>query len=978
MCLPVRSSKPNANGLSRVRRLSTAGECSWRFRQCHPQTEALVACLDAETGKPQWTRRVASTLAGVAEQQNFISHLLLTLGENMVFYIPEFGVVTALNAADGRLLWAVTYPSIPPKASPILEEPRKQGLTPGVFHQGVLYAAPTDSESILAISAKTGVVLWERSIPIHKEQIRHVLGVVKNRLVLSGNNLWILNATTGAILSPAQVPPGFDPEFDGYGRGILAGDSIFWPTRATIEIRNFSGRRTKQPEPHPGGNLAIAGDFLLVAEPRRLVAYSNFAQVRKKQKELISQNPAAAMPRWRLAQVEESAGEFQKALLLYEEAIAKATPADILAGQSLKTLASENRFRLLLRLGNKAMADQSSKQAVAHFREAVAGSPNPLSRASALKLLGTAQVQANQFTEAVQTFQTILNNPALAETPTKDKAEPLGQFAQAQIANLIRKHGRRRVYADFDRLAADKIAAHLKDRDLEGVEHVLQQYPNALVSAETKHQLARLKNEQGDFRQAVLIWRQLLKEPTAAETQRAVLWELASTLERQGDLRPAREIWRQLAREFPSALLPTEEGEQLAKEFVEQHLQTMGYRQLERSAPALPLFRRWERNLKPGSQVVVPQGQPPGPLKACVLIDDRGLICVDTSRGEIRWRKPLNNPVIWASYGPTDLLLGTKNLLLAVALETGQTLWQVPLNDPDEPAPTVRKFQLVADQVLVLRSNQCGSFEIHTGRPIWNFAPLGRLGNIWRADADFTLVQTENPLRVFVLETKTGKQLSEHRPKEPWTSPPVPIQSEHAGNRGFVAAMTNQQIHAFAAYDPQADPKWIYEGPASFANSPPAFWSHGTGLLMQMDGDTLIKLAADSGQTLWFKPLSVFPFPAAANGIILDAPRIYAAENQTLHCWNLKDGRELWKQPLPPAEVWTLKKSGQFLMAAPWHAKSAQSQAIIVRAKTGEPIQQLHVPPEVHELEFRPEGVLVVAKDKLWGWPSQSNPSAEE
>ncbi len=172
----------------------------------HSEFKAIVACLDAETGKPLWTRRVGQAISVPGIQQNFVSHLLVTSGENMVFFMPEFGVVTALDANDGRLLWALTYPSFPPnKDSPVLEKPRRQGLTPSVFHRGVIYAAPTDSESILAISAKTGVLLWERNIPIEKDQIRHVLGVVKNRLILSGNELWILNATTGAIDSPAQV-----------------------------------------------------------------------------------------------------------------------------------------------------------------------------------------------------------------------------------------------------------------------------------------------------------------------------------------------------------------------------------------------------------------------------------------------------------------------------------------------------------------------------------------------------------------------------------------------------------------------------------------------------------------------------------------------------------------------------------------------------------------------------------------------------
>ncbi|MCA9072460.1 MAG: PQQ-binding-like beta-propeller repeat protein, partial [Planctomycetaceae bacterium] len=152
------------------------------------QTEAVLACLDAETGKALWIHPIASTRSSVGEQQNFISHHLVTLGENMLFYMPEFGVVTALDTTTGRQLWAVTYPSLLPKESPILRDPRKQGLTPCVFHEGVLYAAPTDTDTIFAISAKTGLILWEWRIPFLHDQIRHVLGVFDNQLILTGNH----------------------------------------------------------------------------------------------------------------------------------------------------------------------------------------------------------------------------------------------------------------------------------------------------------------------------------------------------------------------------------------------------------------------------------------------------------------------------------------------------------------------------------------------------------------------------------------------------------------------------------------------------------------------------------------------------------------------------------------------------------------------------------------------------------------------
>src|SRR5690606_22987307 len=117
------------------------------------------------------------------------------------------------------------------------------------------------------------------------------------------------------------------------------------------------------------------------------------------------QNPMAAFPRWQLALVEEASGESLAALKNYEEAIANATPRDQIAGRPLKTLASEQRLRLLLRLGKKALKDGVPNQAADHFRDAVRSSENSALRAEALKQLGTAQIQANAIPEAVQTFQ---------------------------------------------------------------------------------------------------------------------------------------------------------------------------------------------------------------------------------------------------------------------------------------------------------------------------------------------------------------------------------------------------------------------------------------------------------------------------------------------------------------------------------------------------------------------------------------------
>ncbi len=107
------------------------------------------------------------------------------------------------------------------------------------------------------------------------------------------------------------------------------------------------------------------------------MAYGNFARLKQKERDLISQNPNAARPRFRLAQVEEASGQWLEALRLYEEALAKATPQDTLAGEPLKPIAAEHRFKLLLRLGKQASGDGFPKKAIGHFEDAVNASTNP-------------------------------------------------------------------------------------------------------------------------------------------------------------------------------------------------------------------------------------------------------------------------------------------------------------------------------------------------------------------------------------------------------------------------------------------------------------------------------------------------------------------------------------------------------------------------------------------------------------------------
>src|SRR5260370_40435567 len=108
-------------------------------------------------------------------------------------------------------------------------------------------------------------------------KLTHLLGVAKGRVVATGDRVLQFDVKTGALVrtwpDSGQVPQGF-------GRGILAGDRIYWPTETEIHVLDqASGLRAEPPIKlkenfqTTGGNLAVGDGFLIVAQANSLVVF---------------------------------------------------------------------------------------------------------------------------------------------------------------------------------------------------------------------------------------------------------------------------------------------------------------------------------------------------------------------------------------------------------------------------------------------------------------------------------------------------------------------------------------------------------------------------------------------------------------------------------------------------------------------------------------------------------------------------------
>jgi len=245
------------------------------MRRSGVQPQAYVACLDAEQGRLRWRRLICSAESPAQGQSEEITHNLLTLDHGTLYYNTNLGAIAAIDARDGQPRWISRYERVEKIEVNDRAKHLYRDLTPCLYDRGVVYVAPADCREILAIDASTGLLIWPAP---HAEDAVHLLGIGGGNLIVSGDKLWWIDARTGKAVRdpfPASPPP------KGFGRGVLAGDNVYWPTQTKICV--FDQKTGKQKSDIElstrgtnisGGNLLVNGDSLLIATSHELLAFS--------------------------------------------------------------------------------------------------------------------------------------------------------------------------------------------------------------------------------------------------------------------------------------------------------------------------------------------------------------------------------------------------------------------------------------------------------------------------------------------------------------------------------------------------------------------------------------------------------------------------------------------------------------------------------------------------------------------------------
>ncbi len=282
------------------------------MRRSDIRPQAHVACFDLPTGRLRWRRFVCAAETPARGSLWEITSNLLTFAGGTIYFNTNLGAVAALSADDGRIAWVTLYPRVRNGSLIRLEPHWQRDLNPCLFDRGKLYVAPADCRQVLAMEAATGQILWpgtragqpvDSRVQDPLDDVVHLLGVAGDCLIAGGHRLYWINLGGERPGQIAHIWPEGSEKL-GFGRGLVTGDSVLFPTREKIYIFDSKTARMKKAIDlaalgAQGGNLLVADGRLLIATATEIIALRRGGGPKKEVRAELTLNTGTQVDRTR-------------------------------------------------------------------------------------------------------------------------------------------------------------------------------------------------------------------------------------------------------------------------------------------------------------------------------------------------------------------------------------------------------------------------------------------------------------------------------------------------------------------------------------------------------------------------------------------------------------------------------------------------------------------------------------------------------
>ena len=977
-------------------------------------TATYVVCLDANTGATRWIRYVCEANANndPLSPTFEIAHRLLTLAGSTLYYQTNLGALAALDVETGGVRWLATYPwagrggvgggfngfgmmggsGTPPT--------QQRDLNPAIVHDGLVIIAPDETPYIFAFNAATGQFVWKTAEIPDDVKLSHLLGVAKGHLIATGDRVLWFDVTTG---KQTNAWPEKTQATQGYGRGLLAGDRVYWPTKTEIHIldqatglRAEAPIRLEQAYGVEGGNLAVGDGYLVVAQANSLVVFCQNSRLIERYRDEIARTPDDALNYFRLAQAAEAIGRENLALESLNLALPRVRTSETIDGTPMVEATREHRRRLLMKLGEKAKLAQKWPEAALRFQEASEAAPRERDRLAAQLELAEIQIASQNPRDAIRTWQRLLADESLRAL-TVDAADGhrtvrADLLIVDRLNAILLEHGRD-LYNEFDMEASDLLARGKSRQDPRLLEDLGRHYPAALVVPAALEILGGLYEKLNQPVDAARTYKRMLARTTDHDGQARAYWGLGRSFEAQKLWVPAREAYLHVAAKGPESG-PESKGktEATLAETVADRLGRPPFDRMPGSHDEprvpIPLRRRWDRHWPQYSKLLVAAGTPPSAESARVFLSQAGVIGpVDPVSGASQWNHGLEGDPNWVGYLADKVIVATPTRIVALSLSDGAIDWKYDLGkanpnaeaDPfarepvgnihDSAATKLGEFRVIGNRVFCLRGDQTLlAFDGDSGLVDWSYTTtVGRINPRLHIGPDRIAFQVREPNSVLILDTATGRRNASfaRADDEAWIRDPMPIDDDH------IAIVADRLTVALFSLDRGA-PAWVFrESPQLPINGPPRLFGDSDRLFVLQDGQELIRLNSGTGAKVWSKLLGIENLSERPEAFAFSLDHVFVASAADLIAISLADGVLAWKKPLNgPARGWSIALTDRSVVAfpSPELIEGATFPLVLHRRDNGQLLQRLQFPTSPADLavRFSARGLMVATSTGVW------------
>lgn len=931
--------------------------------------ETNLACLDRDTGQLRWRTYICSTHDVLRETPG--NHNLLTLCGNMVYYGTNLGAVAAVDALNGRLQWVARYRR---RESFGRNMRTAAAPTPCVYHDGRLFVAAYDTEKVQCFDAQTGAKLWD-ALP----RIDHLLGVAKGRLIATGDKVWGIDVVTGKA---SWSWPENDAK--GHGRGVLAGDYVYWPTINQIHVLDQQTGRVARPpialydRLHTmGGNLILGDGYLLIAETRRLVALFPYSRLIEKLRQQLVQHPDSPELHMNLAQAAFNNEDYSLASKHFELGAEHAGVSHVLDGKPLVELARQRRFESLMRIAQKLASKKDWESAAKHYQLAVAAGPDSADQASAMFAQAGMWLTAEKPKEAVAVLQSILADPEMATAFVPGDGGqklPAAKWAEKQIDQLLQSAGDE-VYAPVEQELARLFASTTEPAELGSL---ADRFPNSKRRLEILLAAGKGFNEKRRFHEARLTFKRVLFDPDVSEEAVfASLVGLQKSYEATSLVEPEIAVLDRLEDEFPQR--PFESFANV-REWARSRKARLAAIQADR-APGdfVVLEKRWRRSADDG-RFQSPHGEPPSKLfQGLLRVDGASIAFCALEDGRDLWQAELAASPLWSAFSPAGLLVGTRDAVNCFGYESGNLQWTCKLTSQSsddwqseesetnaESDKAEAAFAIVGDTVVCLLKHRLLAVDADRGQPIWECElPADPVYPLLAAGAS---ICARGPDALYVVHLHSGGKKFE-----------LPLYDSHQANvlladQRLVATPRRDRI---VCHDLDTGEQVWTRDVRPPTHCWPSLYPTADGILAVLDGCQLVQLNWADGVRKWSRSLRPRPTVWRRDQAMVHRSHFIYVNTGWLDCRDVSDGELRWRRPLPdPESNPTPLPLGDLALVS--GKKADDVYVLAVRSNNGEPSQLLRFRELQGDalLELTAANGLLTANNGTWvlDWQAGSNP----